>query len=76
MIVSVSKKKKEGIEIDLSGSYGNAFYLITKAKQIGEALKMTRKQINEVKEEMMSGDYEHLINVFDRNYGHFVTLYR
>jgi hypothetical protein len=25
---------------------------------------------------MRSGDYENLINVFDANFGHFVTLYR
>lgn len=27
-------------------------------------------------EEMMSGDYEHLIKVFDDKFGDFVTLYR
>jgi hypothetical protein len=25
---------------------------------------------------MMAGDYENLVNVFDKNFGHFVTLYR
>jgi len=25
---------------------------------------------------MMSGDYENLINVFEKNFGEFVTLYR
>jgi len=25
---------------------------------------------------MMSGDYEHLLKVFEENFGEFVTLYR
>jgi hypothetical protein len=25
---------------------------------------------------MMKGDYEHLVKVFDKHFGHFVTLYR
>jgi hypothetical protein len=25
---------------------------------------------------MMKGDYENLVNVFDKHFGHFVTLYR
>jgi hypothetical protein len=24
----------------------------------------------------MKGDYENLVNVFDKHFGHFVTLYR
>jgi N-acetyl-anhydromuramyl-L-alanine amidase AmpD len=30
----------------------------------------------EIKAEMMKGDYENLVNVFDKHFGHFVTLYR
>jgi hypothetical protein len=30
----------------------------------------------EIKAEMMEGDYENLVNTFDRHFGHFVTLYR
>jgi len=25
---------------------------------------------------MMKGDYENLVKVFDKHFGHFVTLYR
>jgi hypothetical protein len=27
-------------------------------------------------EDMMSGDYEHLLEVFDEHFGEFITLYR
>ena len=31
---------------------------------------------NKILKEMMSGDYENLIQVFDKNFGSVVTLYR
>jgi hypothetical protein len=29
-----------------------------------------------IQKEMMSGNYEHLVNTFDKHFGNFVTLYR
>jgi hypothetical protein len=31
---------------------------------------------NKIREEMMSGDYENLVKVFDSYFGDFVILYR
>ena len=31
---------------------------------------------NKIQTEMTSGDYENLIEVFEENFGEFVTLYR
>jgi hypothetical protein len=31
---------------------------------------------NKILKEMMSGDYENLVKVFDNNFGSVVTLYR
>ena len=31
---------------------------------------------NPIIEDMMSGDYEHLLEVFEEHFGSFVTLYR
>jgi hypothetical protein len=69
------KKKNEtfGIEIDLTGPNGNAFYLIGAANNLARQLGLDGKAIQA---EMMSGDYENAVNVFDRHFGHFVTLYR
>ena len=69
------KKKNEsfGIEIDLTGPNGNAFYLIGAANNLAKQLGLDGKAIQS---EMMSGDYENLVKVFDKNFGHFVTLYR
>ena len=69
----VKKPKTNGIEIDLTGPQGNAFYLLGTAKNLAKQLDLNGK---EIMEEMMSGDYENLLQVFDKNFGSFVTLYR
>ena len=68
-----SKKQKLGIEIDLTGPQGNVFFLIGTAKNLAKQLGLDGK---EIQAQMMSGDYENAVNVFDENFGHFVTLYR
>lgn len=68
-----SKKKSQKIEIDLTGPEGNAFYLIGKANSLSKQLGLDGKAIQA---EMMAGDYENLLKVFDRNFGSLVTLYR
>ena len=68
-----SKEQKSGIEIDLTGPDGNAFVLIGKASNLAKQLGLDKDAIQK---EMMSGDYEHLVSVFDKHFGEFVTLYR
>lgn len=62
------------ITIDLSGPQGNAFYLIGIGKKIGIQLERDRKHVNDVVNEMMAGDYDHLLEVFEREYGEFVEF--
>ena len=69
----VSKPQTIGIEIDLTGPQGNAFYLLGTAKNLAKQLDLDG---NEIMKEMMSGDYENLLQVFDENFGSVVTLYR
>jgi hypothetical protein len=68
-----SKQEKTGIEIDLTGPDGNAYFLLGTAGNLAKQLGLDR---NSIKEEMMKGDYENLVNVFDKYFGNFVTLYR
>jgi hypothetical protein len=68
-----SKKEKSGIEIDLTGPQGNAFYLIGAAGNLAKQLGLDGKLIQT---EMMSDNYENLVNVFDKYFGNFVTLYK
>jgi hypothetical protein len=69
----LEKQKTNGIEIDLTGPQGNAFYLLGTAKKLANQLGLNS---NEILNEMQSGDYENLIQVFDKNFGSFVTLYK
>lgn len=67
------KKDKKGIEIDLTGPQGNAFCLLGVAKDLCNQIG---KEWKPIEKEMTSSDYENLVKVFDREFGHFVTLYR
>lgn len=68
-----TKSKTRGIEIDLTGPQGNAFFLLGTASNFAKQLGVDSKPILD---EMKSGDYENLVQVFDRHFGSFVTLYR
>ena len=68
-----TKKSTGRIEIDLTGPQGNAFFLIGTAGNLAKQFGMDSKKITS---EMMSGYYENLIKVFDREFGSVVTLYR
>ena len=69
----IKSKKETGIEIDLTGPDGNAFFLLGTAGRLAKQLGLDGKAIQS---EMMKGNYEHLVEVFDREFGEFVTLYR
>ena len=69
----IKKKPSRGIEIDLTGPDGNAFVLMGYAIRLARELDMDAEPILN---EMRSGDYENLIQVFDRYFGDFVILER
>ena len=68
------KSKNVGpIVIDLTGPNGNAFYLL------GLANRLNRMGFNKdegLLERMKSGDYENLIQEFDKAFGDIVILER
>jgi hypothetical protein len=74
-IKSIETKKQFPIEIDLTGPDGNAFTLMGYAKRFATQLEWEDKGAALINE-MMEGDYEHLLEVFDNAFGEFVTLYR
>jgi len=67
------KIKKTQIEMDLTGPQGNAYVLI------GTAMNLARQfgyDDETIKEQMMSGDYENVVETFDKYFGEHVILYR
>jgi pantoate kinase len=67
------KQPQKEIVIDLTGPDGNAFVLMGYAKRFAKQLGLNS---SEIINEMTSGDYEHLLEVFDKNFGSFVILER
>ena len=76
MIKSKADQPHRNIEIDLSGPEGNAFVLLGYARRFATQLEYTPEYIDKLIAEMKSSDYENLIQVFDREFGYLVTLYR
>ena len=71
------KKQNTGpIVIDLTGPDGNAFVLLGKAKGFAKQLGMNGVEAEALINEMMTGDYEHLLETFDKHFGDFVILER
>ncbi len=68
-----TKQESKEIVIDLTGPDGNAFVLMGMAKNFARQLGKDGKAITE---EMLAGDYEHLLSVFDREFGDYVILER
>ena len=57
--------------IDLTGPEGNAFCLMGYARRYARQLGLDS---DKVIGEMMRGDYENLLNVFDNYFGDYVIL--
>jgi CRISPR/Cas system-associated protein endoribonuclease Cas2 len=73
MILPKESKPEKKPEIDLTGPDGNAFVLIARAKQYARELGLDGEMITK---EMMLGDYEDLLQTFERYFGDYVILYR
>ena len=70
-MIRKKKKHKGPIIIDLTGPDGNAYALMAYAKRFAIQLGYDHKMIIG---KMTSGDYEHLLDVFDSYFGKFVIL--
>ncbi len=66
------KQKQDKIVIDLTGPQGNAFYLLAVVKKTFDR-SSAHELGKSICDEMMKGDYEHLVKTFDLYLGeHFI----
>lgn len=72
-MIRKKKERNEPIIIDLTGPDGNAYVLMSYAIRFSKQLGIDNVPIIE---EMMSSDYENLLQVFDRYFGRLVILER
>ena len=59
--------------IDLTGPQGNVYFLMGTAMKLCKELDLDKES---VLNEMQSGDYEHLIQTFDKYFGMIIDLER
>ncbi len=76
MIRDRSEKPPSKIEIDLSGPEGNAFFLMKYAETLGKKLGYSPERITAIRKVMMMSNYDGLVDTFDRQFGHIVTIWR
>lgn len=67
----IREKQQHEMVVNLTGPDGNAFALLGMAQKFAKQLDLDSEKILE---EMKSGDYENLIEVFDSYFGDFVIL--
>ena len=68
------KQQQADTVIDLTGPQGNAFFLLGTAKKLAKQLDF--EDVDGLLKDMQSGDYEHLVQVFDDHFGDFIILER
>lgn len=70
--MAIVKKENNGqVVIDLTGPQGNVFFLMGQARVWARQMGLDGQAITE---DMMSSDYEHAVQVFDKHFGSFCTL--
>ena len=67
------KQLQREMVIDLTGPQGNAFFLLGTADKLAKQIGLDGSAICN---EMKTGDYENLIEVFDKYFGDYVILER
>jgi len=69
------KTTPKEIIIDLTGPAGNAFVLMGHARSFAKQLGYSKVDTDALIRDMMAGDYENLLQVFDKHFP-FVILER
>ena len=64
------------IHVDLKGPEGNAFSLIGLAQRLAKQLHYQPDERGKLTAEMMSGDYDNLLEVLDSHFGEFLILHK
>ena len=72
-MITNKRPKKSKIEIDLLGPDGNAFVLLSIAKDL---CHKTGIEWEPVKNEMTSSNYENLLLIMDKYFGDLIIMYR
>jgi len=76
----IKEKRRDKVEIDLTGPQGNVFNLIGVAMDLGREINRRRGgnyiDVKAIQEDMMSEDYDHAIEVLEKHFGDHIIMYR
>lgn len=73
MTITNSKSHRK-ITVYLDGPEGNAFNLIGIAANLAKQLGFSKKEIKDMRDELMSKDYNHLVKTMDGLFGPVVNF--
>jgi len=73
MILKKEDQEKTKPVIDLTGTDGNSFVLISYARRWSRDLGL---DYDSIKDDMTSGDYEHLLEVIEKHFGEYIIMLR
>ena len=76
MIKSKSEMPMRGIEIDLTGPEGNAYVLLGYADKWARQLGYSDHDRLCLLDNMKLSTYDMLVEIFDREFGSFVTIWK
>ena len=75
-MIKNGKPSYKVINIDLNGPDGNAFVLLSKAKEWAHSVGMSKEKWQDIFNQCTNGDYENLINILNKHFGHFVIFWK
>jgi hypothetical protein len=70
----IEEMKSKPIQYDLSGPEGNAFHIINLANKLAVKLEYHPDDRGKLTTELMSGDYDHLLETFELHFGGLVNF--
>jgi hypothetical protein len=70
----IDEMRTDPIEYDLSGPQGNAFHIINLANKLAVKLGYEPDDRGKLSTDLMSGDYDHLLETFELHFGDFVNF--
>lgn len=62
------------VTINLAGPQGNSISLLADANKLGIQIGMERAKIQTIQDDMISGDYDNLVDIFKENFGHVAEI--
>lgn len=75
MTIHSRSKMPTKVQIDLSGPDGNTLALVAIAHNIGRQLGKDKDELDAIRKDMLSSNYDHVVATLEKHYGDFIDIY-